>query len=66
MHDQVPALLRSKVESTDHITIVKISPKIAYMFEHDYERGSGPLFESEHEARVCGEFNIVKVTLNRS
>lgn len=66
MNDQVPALLRSKVESTDHITIVKISPKTAYMFEQDYERGSGPLFETEREARACGEFNIIKVMLTRS
>lgn len=65
---QVPALLRSKTNASDEISVVLIRPKTCYMFEHDFERGSGPLFESEKIAKECADENfvVIKVSINRA
>lgn len=66
MSTQVPALFKSKASASDQISIVINRAKICYMFEHDYEQGSGPLFESEKVAKECAAENtkIVKVSVS--
>jgi hypothetical protein len=65
---QVPALLRSKTTASDTISIQLIRPKVAYMFEEDFERGSGPVFEDEDTAKECaGEgIKVVKVNITKA
>ena len=66
MSAQVPALFRSKASASDQISIVINRAKICYMFESDFEQGSGPLFESEKVAKECVPegTKIVKVSVN--
>ena len=65
---QVPALFKSKTSASDQISLKLIKPKICYMFEHDFENGSGPIFESEKIAKECAGENmkVIKISVNRA
>lgn len=65
---QVPALFKSKTSTSDTVSIKLIKPKIAYMFENDFERSSGPVFENEKTAMECAGkgVKIIKVTIGQA
>lgn len=63
----LPALLRSPVQTGDHITIVKNPAKVGWMILDEYESGAGRLFRDEGVAKsFAAGRTIVKIKMERS